>query len=145
MSKNYTKKDVLKAWNEGAGKEDQFDLVEITAADGTEQTQIFDKPSGSLCVAVNGHGQAALNKLGENPNVTFIDGGLAPKESADRVKNEKKYTSDGVLRTPTQPDVLEDVQNEPVEIDNKKQRGESAPQTAERTVTRARRRAAKRS
>lgn len=115
-NKNPTQEDVRKAWSEKAGKVDQYDLHEIETGDGESQTQLIDKDTGSITVAVNGTGAKALNKLFEHAGETFIDGGESPVESTG-AKSIKRYTSRGVLATPTQPEVQIDTQ-EPVEVSN---------------------------
>lgn len=101
--KNYSKDDVLKAW-EGDDKQGQFEIREVKTKDGeSDQTHIYEKTNGSLIVAVDGTGKDALQKLAENPRDPFIDGGLPPQ---DAIEGEVQRTEEGVLRTPTQPEAL---------------------------------------
>lgn len=135
MSKNNpTKADVAKAWSDHVDKPDQYDIFEVTGADGTEQFQVVDKDNGSICAAA-GSLQTLLDRVGD----PFIEAAVAPVEAADK-RNEKRFTSRGQLASPTQPEVLEDLAADPVEIDNKSSR-RSATETAEKSVTRGRRRA----
>lgn len=116
--KTYTEEDVRKAWSAKVGREDQYDLVEVETFEGESQTQLVDKDTGSISVAVNGTGAKALKKLAENAGDTFIDGAEAPKE-ATSVKSERRFTSRGVIATPTQPENLQDP-SDTVEVDNRK-------------------------
>lgn len=116
--KTYTQDDVRKAWSEKVGREDQYDLVEVESFDGDSQTQLIDKDTGSISVAVDGTGAKALKKLAENAGDTFIDGAVTPKE-ASSVKSERRFTSRGVIATPSQPENLQDA-TDPVEVDNRK-------------------------
>ena len=122
-NKTATKEDVVKAWSEKVGKIDQYDLHEIDTADGGSQTQLIDKDTGSITVAVDGTGPKALQKLFEHAGETFIDRGESPVESTGE-GSQKRFTSRGVLATPTQPEVQVDTQ-EPVEVDNRKEGAEA--------------------
>lgn len=102
----HTKKSVLEAWSDKAGRKDNFDLREVESLDGVKQTQLINKETGSLVVAVNATGDDALKVLGERVGDPFIDPGVNPKE-AQGEDNKKFFTSEGVLATPTQPDSLE--------------------------------------
>ena len=135
MAKNYTKQDVLDRWDEVVGKKDRYDLVEIEAHDGTKQTQLLDKQTGSITVAVDGTGQEALNRLYENAGAPRLDAGKSPKEAAR--DGEKRYTSAGVLATPTQPDALEDVTPDPVEINPSEQTADTPTEKANKAVENA--------
>lgn len=112
-----TQEDVRKAWSEKVGKVDQYDLHEVEVADGEFQTQLIDKDTGSITVAVNGKGEAVLRKLFEHAGDTFIDGGESPL-SATSEGSVKRFTSRGVLATPTQPEVQVNTQD-PVEVNTK--------------------------
>lgn len=114
----FTREGALKAWNEKVGKKDQYDVREVEAEDGTKQTQLIDKETGSLSVAVNG--DDPWKELTEKAGVWKIDDGVNPKESVGE-DSEKQYTSEGVLATPTQPEALQGEQ-EPVEVDNRTER-----------------------
>jgi hypothetical protein len=115
MAKN-TAKSVVKAWSEKSGRLDQYDVREVTNFDGVEQTQLIDKDTGSVTVAVNGHGQEALDRLAEEAGVSLIDAGVAPQESTS-ADNKVQRTSRGVLATPTQPEALNDP-TDPVVIED---------------------------
>jgi len=114
-NETFTKEGALKAWNEAAGKINQYDVREVEAEDGTKQTQLIDKDTGSLSVAVNGDNP--WKELTQKAGVWKIDDGVNPKESVSD-ENKQFQTSKGVLATPTQPEVLQGVQ-EPVEVDNR--------------------------
>lgn len=116
--KTATQAEVIEAWSRKVGREDQYDLVEVESFDGDSQTQLIDKDTGSITVAVDGTGPKVLQKLVEHAGDTFIDGAVTPKE-ASGVKSEKRFTSRGVLATPTQPENLNDP-SDPVEVDNTK-------------------------
>lgn len=111
----FSKEGALDAWNKAAGKVDQYDVREVEAEDGTKQTQLIDKDTGSLCVAVNG--DDPWKELTQKAGVWKIDDGVNPKEAVSD-ENKQFETSKGVLATPTQPEVLQGVQ-EPVEVDNR--------------------------
>lgn len=113
-----TQDEVREAWSRAVGREDQYDLVEVESFDGDSQTQLIDKDTGSITVAVDGTGGKALKKLLDHAGDTFIDGAVTPKE-ASGVKSQKRFTSRGVLATPTQPEALNDP-TDPVEVDNVK-------------------------
>lgn len=104
--KTFSKDEVLELWSDKAGRKDNFDLREVESLDGVKQTQLVNKETGSLVVAVNGHGEDAINVLGRRVGDPFIDPGVNPKE-AQGEENEKFFTSEGVLATPTQPETLE--------------------------------------
>lgn len=106
MAETFTKKQVLELWSDKAGRKDNFDLREVESLDGVKQTQLINKETGSLVVAVNGHGEDAINVLGRRVGDPFIDPGVNPKE-AQGDENKKFYTSEKVLATPTQPESLE--------------------------------------
>ena len=114
---NATKAQVLKAWSEKAGREDAFDLRNVTSADGTVQTQLINKDNGSLVVAADG--ENAFDTLLEQVGTALIDAGVNPKEASE--DNEVEFTSEGALATPTQPEAIEGVA-EVVEVDNKADR-----------------------
>lgn len=116
MAESFTKEGALKAWNEKAGKVDQWDVRVVESVDGEKQTQLIDKDTGSLCVAVNGDNP--WKKLTEMAGVWKIDDGVNPKEAVGPENNEKFETSKGVLATPTQPDAILG-ETEPVEVDNR--------------------------
>jgi hypothetical protein len=122
MTGSFSKEDVVKAWSEHAGKVDQYDVRVVETEGGTKQTQLIDKETGSLSIAVNGDGAEALNKLGENAGVWKLDDGVNPKEAVSE-ENKVFTTSTGVLATPTQPEALEG-EKPVVEIDNT---GDSSP------------------
>lgn len=106
-----TKENVLKAWSDKVGKVDQYDL-RITES----QTQLIDKDTGSLTVAVDGTDQKALQTLLDRCGDTFIDGGESPEASTGD-KSQVQFTSRGSLATPTQPEAMVSTQ-EPVEVTN---------------------------
>lgn len=111
-----TQDEVRKAWSYKVGKTDQYDLHEIETADGESQTQLIDKETGSITVAVNGTGPKVLKKLLDHAGDTFIDGGESPVSSTDG-RSVKRYTSTGVLATPTQPEAMVSTQG-PIEVTN---------------------------
>lgn len=113
-----TKAQVLKAWNEKAGRKDAFEVRNVEAADGTVQTQLLNKENGSLVVAADG--ENAFDKLAEHVGDFIVDAGVNPKEASE--DNEVSYTEKGALATPTQPEAIEGVA-ETVEVDNKADRG----------------------
>lgn len=115
--KTVSHKDVIKAWSEKVGKIDQYDIHEFNTADGGSQTQLIDKDSGGITVAVNGTGAKVLQKLFDNAGVTFIDAGESPVESTGK-ESIKRYTSRGVLATPTQPETQINTQK-PIEVNTK--------------------------
>lgn len=102
----FSKEQVLELWSDKAGRKDAFDLREVESEAGVKQTQLINKDTGSLVVAVNATGADALQTLGERCGDPFIDAGVNPKE-AQGSENKKFYTSEGVLATPTQPETLE--------------------------------------
>lgn len=102
----FTKKQVLELWSDKAGRKDNFDLRVVESLEGVKQTQLINKETGSLVVAVNGDGDEAINILGRRVGDPFIDPGVNPKE-AQGEDNKKFYTSEKVLATPTQPESLE--------------------------------------
>lgn len=104
--KTFSKSEVLELWSDKAGRKDAFDLREVESEAGVKQTQLINKDTGSLVVAVNATGEDALQTLGERCGDPFIDAGVNPKE-AQGSENKKFYTSEGVLATPTQPETLE--------------------------------------
>lgn len=106
MAETFTKKQVLALWSDKAGRKDNFDLRVVESLDGVKQTQLINKETGSLVVAVNGDGDEAINILGRRVGDPFIDPGVNPKE-AQGEDNKKFFTSEGVLATPTQPESLE--------------------------------------
>lgn len=106
--KKFTKEEVLKLWSEKAGGKDLFDLRVVESVDGVKQTQLINKAGGALVVAANGDN--AVQVLGERCGDPVIDAGVNPKESSE--DNEKFYTSEGVLATPTQPEAIEGVAKE---------------------------------
>lgn len=112
-----TKDSVVKAWSDKVGRKDQYDLREVTAADGTEQTQLVDKDTGSLTIAVNGHGDNALQRLFDEAGSVLLDAGVSPKESTG-ADSEVQTTSRGVAATPTQPVAQVDPSN-PVVVDDR--------------------------
>lgn len=114
MAETFSKEGALKAWNEAAGKTDQYDVRVVEDIHGTKQTQLIDKDTGSLSVAVNG--ENPWQELTEKAGVWKIDDGVNPKEAAEDDKVFK--TSKGVLATPTQPEAVEGVQ-EIIEVDNR--------------------------
>lgn len=116
--KSATQAQVVEAWSVKAGREDQYDLVEIETYDGDSQTQLIDKDTGSITVAVDGTGPKVLKKLLDHAGDTFIDGAESPVEAV-KVQSERRYTSRGVLATPTQPENLQG-DTEPVEVDHRK-------------------------
>jgi hypothetical protein len=111
----FTREGALEAWNKAAGKVDQYDVREVEAEDGTKQTQLIDKDTGSLSVAVNGDNP--WKELTQKAGVWKIDDGVNPKEAMSN-ENKQFETSEGVLATPSQPEALQGVQ-EPVEVDNR--------------------------
>lgn len=102
----HSKESVLALWSEKAGRKDNFDLREVESLDGVKQTQLINKETGSLVVAVNATGADALKTLTERCGDPYIDAGVNPKE-AQSDENKKFFTSEGVLATPTQPEALE--------------------------------------
>lgn len=104
--KKFTEKEVLELWSDKAGRKDNFDLRVVESIDGVTQTQLINKETGSLVVAVNGDKDSAIQTLGERCGDPFIDAGVNPKE-AQGDENKKFFTSEGVLATPTQPESLE--------------------------------------
>lgn len=106
MAETFSKADVLELWSDKAGRKDAFDVREVESLDGVKQTQLINKDTGSLVVAVNATGDAAFQILGERCGDPFIDAGVNPKE-AQGDENQKFFTSEGVLATPTQPETLE--------------------------------------
>lgn len=115
MAKDYSEKDVIRAWSDKAGQQDRYDLRVIETEDGKKQTQLVDKFTGSLTIAVDGEGAEANRTLVERAGDALIDDGESPKESVE--DDEKQHTSEGVLATPTQPENLE-AEKAPVEIEN---------------------------
>lgn len=104
-NKTFTKDDALKAW-EGDDKVGAFDIVETTTKDGQpDQTQILDKATGSLVIAVDGTGSEAYQRLAENPRAPKLDNGVSPKSAVE--DGETRTTSTGTLATPTHPQDLE--------------------------------------
>lgn len=104
--KSFSKAEVLELWSDKAGRKDNFDVREVESLKGVKQTQLINKETGSLVVAVNATGEEAWQILGERCGDPFIDAGVNPKE-AQGPENKKFYTSEGVLATPTQPESLE--------------------------------------
>lgn len=129
-NKTVTQEDVRKAWSEKVGKVDQYDLHEVETADGEFQTQLIDKDTGSITVAVNGKGDKVLQKLFDHAGDTFIDGGESPLSSTGN-GSVKRYTSSGVLATPTQPEVMVGEQ-EAVEVSNQPGKSKQAQAPVDR-------------
>lgn len=121
-NKTVTQDDVRKAWSAKVGKTDQYDLHEVETADGEFQTQLIDKDTGSITVAVNGKGDKVLQKLLDHAGDTFIDGGESPLSATDG-RSVKRYTSSGVLATPTQPEAMVATQG-PVEVNSTIENGD---------------------
>lgn len=113
--KTYSKEDVLKVWNEKAGRENYFELRETESTEGVKVTQLISG-GGSLTAQVNAQGADAYKQLVENAGNPLIDDGVNPKESAGD-KNKKFYTKDGNVAFPTQPEAISGP-GETVEIDN---------------------------
>lgn len=128
MAESFSKEGALKAWNEKAGKVDQWDVRVVESVDGTKQTQLIDKDTGSLSVAVNGDN--AWKELTEKAGAWKIDDGVNPKEAVGPENNDVFKTSKGVLATPTQPDALLG-EAEVVEVDNRSD-SEKAPAKKEK-------------
>jgi hypothetical protein len=120
--KKYTKADVVKAWSDKAGRQDQYDVREVEGVDGEHQVQLIDKDTGSVSVAANGEGEAAYRKLVEHVGDIAIDAVIMPKESVGPDNNKKHYTSRGQLATPTQPEALVG-ETEPQEVNPKVETG----------------------
>lgn len=97
-----TKSAVVKAWSDKVGRKDQYDVREVEAFDGTVQTQLIDKDTGSISIAVDGGGDEALQKLLDEAGSTLLDAGVSPKESTGS-ESKVQTTSRGVAATPTQP------------------------------------------
>lgn len=105
-NKNYTKADVQAAWSKDTPSQESYDIVETKTVNGEpDQTQLIDKSTGSLTAAVNATGQDALNQLYAKAKNPKVDGGLPPKAAVES-SNEERFTSSGVLATPTQPGAL---------------------------------------
>lgn len=120
-------------FSEFAGREDQYDVREVEGADGTRQTQLIDKDSGSVSFAVNGDFDPETVAFGGSVGG---DAAVNPKEALE--EDAKPFrTSRGNLASPTQPQALEG-EAEPTEIDNTDKGGDTQEnQTAERTENQA--------
>jgi len=106
--------DLAKKFSEFAGRKDQYDVREVEGVDGTKQTQLIDKDTGSISFAWDGDLPEDLDTIigsvGGDPAVM-------PKEAVE--DNKRFETSRGVLATPTQPEALEGARDVE-EIDNSK-------------------------
>lgn len=109
-----TNAQIAKHFSELAGREDQYDVREVVSVNGTKQTQVIDKDTGSISAAFEG--DVDLEKLIGSVTSTPA---ITPKEASE---DDKKFTtSRGVPASPTQPEAILP-QEEVVEIDNKKDR-----------------------
>ncbi len=136
MAETFSKEGALKAWNEHAGKVDQFDVRVVEGVDGKKQTQLIDKDTGSLCVAVDGDGNDVWKTLTEQAGVWKIDNGVNPKSAVEDT-NEVFKTSKNALATPTQPEALEG-EKPVVEVDNRTDADKEAQDSPAENVSKAR-------
>ena len=109
-----TNAQIAKYFSDLAGRKDQYDVREVESVDGTKQTQVIDKTTGSISAAFNG--DVDLEKLVGSVTSTPA---VTPKEASE--DDKKFFTSEGELATPTQPEAILP-QAEVVEVDNKKGR-----------------------
>lgn len=120
-----TKADVVKAWSDKVGREDQYDVREVENFEGDKQVQLIDKDTGSVTVAVNGTDSDAYQRLVDNAGVALLDAAITPKESSSE-KSEVKRTSRGNLASPTQPVSTVDP-SDPVVVDDNKTGNSDVP------------------
>lgn len=111
---NATNAQIAKHFSNLAGRKDQYDVREVESVDGTKQTQVIDKDTGSISAVFEG--DVDLEKLTGSLTATPA---VTPKEASE--DNKKFTTSKGVPASPTQPEAILP-QAEVTEVDNKKGR-----------------------
>lgn len=122
-----TAKDLAKEFSKRAGYVDQYDVREVESVDGTKQTQLIDKTTGSVSFVFSGDLPDGVDGV---VGTVGTEAAVTPKEAA---KDNKEFrTSNGVLATPTQPEAVQ-APGEVTEVDNTDKSAVASDQTAETT------------
>jgi hypothetical protein len=120
------KNDLAAHFSELAGRKDQYDVRVVEGVDGTKQTQLIDKTTGSISAVFEGEDVNTDKIVGSVTSVPAV----SPKESVN--DNKKQWTSTGVLASPTQPEALQPAADA-TEVDNTDKSTVAADSTAETT------------
>lgn len=91
---------VAKAWSDSVGRKIAFELEEVKAADGREQTQLINPETGSIVLAVNKVGDEAVKALVENAGVPFLDAAFSQPEIDGPNQANQVNKSDNSVPTP---------------------------------------------
>lgn len=119
------KKDLAQHFSDLAGRKDQYDVREVEGVDGTKQTQLIDKTTGSISAVFEG--EVDTDKIVGSVTSTPA---VNPKESVE--DNKDQWTSNGVKAVPTQPEAVQAASPEN-EVDNTDKSTTPADGTTETT------------
>jgi hypothetical protein len=120
------KKDLAQHFSDLAGRKDQYDVRVVEGVDGTKQTQLIDKTTGSVSAVFEGE-DVDVDKIVGSVTATPA---VSPKEAVE--DNKEFWTSAGVKASPTQPEALQGAKDA-TEVDNTDKSAVASDSTAETT------------